>query len=44
MKTATGPDKGHSDALTGKLTLGAIARLDPETLLGAKTKPQRFSG
>ncbi|MGY3077109.1 putative DNA-binding transcriptional regulator AlpA [Bradyrhizobium sp. LM6.10] len=33
MKTATGPDKGHSDALTGKLTLGAIARLDPETLL-----------
>lgn len=33
MDTATVSAKGLSDALAGKLTLGAIARLDPETLL-----------
>lgn len=33
MNTATAQAKSPSETLAGKLTLGAIARLDPETLL-----------
>ena len=33
MNTDTTPAQSRSEALAGKLTLGAIARLDPETLL-----------
>lgn len=33
MKPDAAPANGGPDALAGKLTLGAIARLDPETLL-----------
>ncbi|WP_342737398.1 helix-turn-helix domain-containing protein [Bradyrhizobium sp. B117] len=33
MNTATAPAQNPSEVLAGKLTLGAIARLDPETLL-----------
>jgi predicted DNA-binding transcriptional regulator AlpA len=33
MNTATAPAQNPSETLVGKLTLGAIARLDPETLL-----------